>query len=83
MPSRSGEKLSKPMNESQFSGISFAVYLEFANEASLSCFLSAAAWKACSLSVHAPYGIALHFVHLGREESCQMVRNVAKKVEAK
>ena len=81
MPSRSGEQLSKPMDENQFTGISFAVDSEIANEASLSCFLCAAAWKACSLSVHAPYGIALHFVQLGREESCQMPRDVAKKLE--
>ena len=75
MPSRSGEHLSKPMDESQFSGISFAVDSGFTNEASLSCFLSAAAWKACSLSVHAPYGIALHFVQLGRKSHVRSESN--------
>ena len=76
------------MDESQFSGISFAVDSEFGSEASLSCFLGAAAWKACSLSIHVPYGIVLHFVQLGRGESMEyenltLESNVAKKVGAK
>src|SRR2546423_12295944 len=81
MPSRSGEQLSKPMDESQSSGISFAVGSEFANEASLGCFLSSRL-KACSLSVHRPYGIALPFVQLwaGRVMS-YAPRDVAMKVK--
>ena len=81
MPSRSGELLSKPMDESQSSGISFAVDSEFVKEASLGCFLSSRL-KACSLSVHRPYGIALHFVQLweGRVMS-YAPRDVARKLE--
>src|SRR5947209_6586212 len=75
MPSRSGEQVSKPMDDSQFSGISFAVDSEFANEGCLSCFLSAAARKACSLSVHAPYGITLHSFNLGGKSHVGSKRN--------
>ena len=75
MPSRNGEQVSKLMGESQFSGISLAVHSEYANEASLSCFLSAVAWKACSLSVHMPYGIVLHFVQLGRKSHVRSESN--------